>query len=209
MQINTSKIMWDDRYKDESYAYGKKPNLFFAEQIEKLNPGSILMPADGEGRNGVYAAKLGWQVTSFDLSEEGKSKTLSLANEQNVIVDYFVGDFEHLQFENSTYDAIGLIYAHFPADKKSMFHRKLNNYLKPGGIVIFEAFGKKHLAYNSQNPKVGGPTASDMLFSMSEVIADFNNYDIMLLEEQEVSLDEGIYHIGKGSVIRFVGRKRS
>ncbi|TPG36207.1 class I SAM-dependent methyltransferase [Flavobacterium pectinovorum] len=201
--------MWDDRYKDESYAYGKKPNLFFAEQIEKLNPGSILMPADGEGRNGVYAAKLGWQVTSFDLSEEGKSKTLSLANEQNVIVDYFVGDFEHLQFENSTYDAIGLIYAHFPADKKSMFHRKLNNYLKPGGIVIFEAFGKKHLAYNSQNPKVGGPTASDMLFSMSEVIADFNNYDIMLLEEQEVSLDEGIYHIGKGSVIRFVGRKRS
>jgi SAM-dependent methyltransferase len=209
MQINTSKIMWDDRYKDESYAYGKKPNLFFAEQIEKLNPGSILMPADGEGRNGVYAAKLGWQVTSFDLSEEGKWKTLSLANEQNVIVDYFVGDFEHLQFENSTYDAIGLIYAHFPADKKSMFHRKLNNYLKPGGIVVFEAFGKNHLAYNSQNPKVGGPTASDMLFSMSEVIADFNNYDIMLLEEQEVSLDEGIYHIGKGSVIRFVGQKRS
>ena len=60
------KKKWDERYKEEKFAYGKEPNLFFKEWLPKFKPGSILMPADGEGRNGVYAAKLGWKVTSFE-----------------------------------------------------------------------------------------------------------------------------------------------
>lgn len=199
---------WDNRYKEEAYAYGKGPNLFFKEWIEKLAPGAILMPADGEGRNGVYAAQLGWKVTSFDLSEEGMFKALELAKEHNVTIDYCVGDFEQLQFENNSFDAIGLIYAHFPADKKSVFHKKLDKYLKSDGIIIFEAFGKNHLHFNEANPKVGGPKDIDSLFSTVEITTDFKDYGIVLLEEKEILLDEGEYHIGKGSVIRFVGRKR-
>lgn len=203
------KKMWDDRYKENEFAYGKEPNLFFAERLQKLEPKSILMPADGEGRNGVFAAQLGWEVTSFDLSEEGRSKTLDLAKEMQVSLDYIVGDLEELEFEKESFDAIGLIYAHFSAEKKSILHKKLNEYLKPGGMIIFEAFSKKHIDFNKLNPKVGGPKDINMLFSLAEIKADFENYDIVELEEKEIILDEGKYHIGKGSVIRFVGIKNS
>jgi 2-polyprenyl-3-methyl-5-hydroxy-6-metoxy-1,4-benzoquinol methylase len=202
------KSMWEERYKETEFAYGKEPNMFFKEWFQKIEPKSILMPADGEGRNGVFAAQLGWEVTSFDLSEEGKSKTLELAKEMQVSLDYIVGDLEQLEFEKESFDAIGLIYAHFAAPKKSILHKKLNEYLKPGGIVIFEAFSKKHKELNELNPKVGGPKDINMLFSLTEIKADFENYDIAVLEEKEIILDEGKYHIGKGSVIRFVGIKK-
>lgn len=202
------KNFWKERYMDYDFAYGKEPNVFFKEWIQKLEPGSILMPADGEGRNGVFAAQLGWKVTSSDLSEEGKSKAFELAKEKNVDLEYIDGDLEELQFESASFDAIGLIYAHFAADKKTVLHKKLNDYLKPGGIIIFEAFSKLHLLYNGIDPKVGGPKDFDMLFSTLEIAADFENYEILLLEEKEITLEEGKYHIGKGSVIRFVGRKK-
>ena len=160
---------WDERYSDKDFAYGKAPNEFFKEQLLKHSAGAILMPADGEGRNGVYAATKGWQVTSFDQSVEGKNKALLLAKEQEVSLNYIVGDFEQLQFEQESFDAIGLIYAHFSADKKSEYHKRLQQYLKVGGIVVFEAFSKSHLAYREQNPKVGGPRAIEMLFSIEEI----------------------------------------
>jgi len=202
------KNMWNERYMDYDFVYGKEPNLFFKEWVQQFEPGLILMPADGEGRNGVYAAQLGWDVTSSDLSEEGQLKTLELAKEKQVKLEYIVGDLEELQFNKESFDAIGLIYAHFAAEKKSMLHQKLNDYLKPGGIIIFEAFSKLHLLYNEQDPKVGGPKNIDMLFSIAEIAADFENYEVLLLEEKEIILEEGKYHNGKGSVIRFVGRKK-
>jgi SAM-dependent methyltransferase len=198
---------WDERYKEHEFAYGKAPNIFFKEWLSTLEPGAILMPADGEGRNGVFAARLGWAVTSFDLSIEGRSKALQLAKEQGVALRYIVGDLEQFHFEKETFDAIGLVYAHFPAEKKSVFHRKLHDYLKPGGIIILEAFSKKHIHLNTLNPEVGGPKEIDMLYSKEEITADFENYEILLLEEEEILLNEGKYHIGKGAVTRFVGRK--
>ena len=86
------KKFWEDKYKNPDFAYGKEPNVFFKEQIQNLKSGSILLPADGEGRNGVFAAKLGWQVTAIDLSEEGKQKALQLASEQLVNIEYIVDD---------------------------------------------------------------------------------------------------------------------
>ncbi|WP_103072543.1 class I SAM-dependent methyltransferase [Aquimarina sediminis] len=199
---------WDDRYKEQGFAYGKDPNVFFKEWLPKFNPGSIVMPADGEGRNGVFAAQSGWKVTSFDLSIEGKSKALHLAKESNVTLDYIVGNLNELQFEKETFDAIGMIYAHFLAEHKSSFHKKLDTFLKPGGIIIFEAFSKSHLPYKKANPKVGGPRDINELYSKEEITEDFKNYEVLHLEEEEILLNEGKYHIGKGAVIRFVGRKQ-
>ena len=200
---------WDERYKDQEFAYGKEPNLFFKEWLEKFEPGSILMPADGEGRNGVFAAQLGWNVTSFDQSVEGQSKALALAKENGVALDYIVGGLEQLHFEKGSFDAIGLVYAHFDADKKAVFHKKLDDCLRPGGVIIFEAFSKRHLHFIQLDPKVGGPREIDMLYSTAEIMADLDNYEILVLEEAEILLNEGKYHNGKGSVIRFVGRKKN
>lgn len=201
------KNYWDTRYKEQEFAYGKEPNLFFKEWILKFAPGALLMPADGEGRNGVFAARNGWKVTSVDLSIEGQEKALQLAAENQVDLAYMVGDLEQFRFESASFDAIGLIYAHFSAEKKSPLHRKLNDWLRPGGVIILEAFSKKHLDLVTQDPKVGGPRDMDMLYSKEEIMADFKNYEILLLEEDEIVLKEGKYHNGRGSVIRFAGRK--
>lgn len=203
----TYKKMWDDRYKDSHYAYGKAPNIFFKEWLQKFKPGSILMPADGEGRNGVFAAELGWEVTACDLSTTGKEKALQLAAERHVRINYLVGDLGQLSFAEASFDAIGLIYAHFDAARKPLLHRKLNSWLKPGGYVILEAFSKAHLQFNSLDPKIGGPKDIDMLFSKAEIKTDFENYNPLLLEEVETHLAEGRHHIGKGAVVRFVGQK--
>lgn len=199
---------WDDRYKSEEFAYGEDPNIYLKEQIEKLNTGTILFPAEGEGRNAVFAAKLGWKVSAFDISEEGKNKALKLAEANNVTIDYQVGILEALNYKAEQFDAIALIYAHFPAEIKSSIHKTLETYLRKGGIIIFEAFSKKHLEYLAINDKVGGPKDIESLFSIEEIQADFPNYEIIELEEKEIELNEGLFHNGKGSVIRFVGRKK-
>lgn len=201
------KQMWEARYQSEEYAYGETPNEFFAIWLSKLNPGHILMPADGEGRNGVFAAKSGWNVTSFDLSTAGKKKALQLAASQHVTLNYQAGDLEALEFEPQSYDAIALIYAHFAADRKSVFHQKLQYYLKPGGCIILEGFSKKHLDLVSRNPKVGGPKDINQLFSTKELATDFKGYEFLLLEETKIDLNEGKHHIGEGSVIRMVAVK--
>lgn len=202
------KEMWDDRYGKKEFAYGEEPNNYLKEQLTKIDIGTILLPAEGEGRNGVYAATLGWNVFAFDQSAEGKKKAKQLADKHQVQIKYEVGEFQTLKYQANQFDVIALIYAHFPADKKSDYHKVLTSYLKPNGIVIFEAFSKKHVAYNSKNEKIGGPKDIAMLFSVEEIKFDFDNFEVIELSEQEIELNEGLYHNGQGSVIRFVGRKK-
>jgi 2-polyprenyl-3-methyl-5-hydroxy-6-metoxy-1,4-benzoquinol methylase len=199
---------WDERYSNDEFAYGEQPNNYLKEQLEKLTVGTILFPAEGEGRNAVFAAKLGWTVSAFDISIEGKNKALQLGEANNVTIDYQVGELQTLDYNAEQFDAIALIYAHFPADIKSLYHKTLGKYLRKNGIVIFEAFSKKHIDYISKNEKVGGPKDIESLFSIDEIKSDFSNYEIIELTEKEIELNEGLFHNGKGSVIRFVGRKK-
>ena len=198
---------WNERYSKEEFAYGEEPNNYLRDQLMKLPVGTILFPAEGEGRNAVFAAKLGWNVVAFDISNEGKNKAMKLAEKNNVTIDYKVGELEKLNFEREQFDAIALIYAHFPANIKSPYHKKFDGYLKKNGTVIFESFSKKHIDYVTENEKVGGPKDIESLFSVDEIKSDFPNYTIIELVEQEIELNEGLYHNGIGSVIRFVGQK--
>jgi 2-polyprenyl-3-methyl-5-hydroxy-6-metoxy-1,4-benzoquinol methylase len=199
---------WNDRYRDKEFAYGEQPNNYLKEQLEKLPPGKVLFPAEGEGRNAVFAASLGWQVCAFDISAEGQKKALQLAQRNNVSIDYTVGDLQTVNYKANQFDAIALIYAHFPADIKSALHKSLDKYLRSGGTIIFEAFSKQHIEFIAKNEKVGGPKDIAALFSVEEIRNDFNNYDIIELMETEIDLHEGIFHNGQASVIRFVGRKQ-
>ena len=200
---------WNERYSSEEFVYGEAPNNYLRVQLSKIPVGKILFPAEGEGRNAIYAAKVGWRVSAFDISSEGKIKALKLAENNQVSIDYQVGELETLHYEPEQFDAMALIYAHFPANIKSHYHKILNKLLKINGVIIFEAFSKKHLDYVTANEKVGGPKDIDSLFSIDEIIGDFPNYEFIQLKEEEIELNEGILHNGTGSVIRFVGRKIS
>lgn len=199
---------WDERYSNDEFAYGTQPNNYLKDQLQKLETGSILFPAEGEGRNAVFAAQLGWNVSAFDISTEGKNKALLLAENNNVKIDYQVGELQNLNFKKEQFNVIVLIYAHFPADIKSSLHTMLDQYLRKDGFIIFEAFSKKHLEFVLKNEKVGGPKDIESLFSIDEIKSDFPDYDIIELVETEIELSEGIFHNGTASVIRFLGKKK-
>lgn len=199
---------WDERYRDAEYAYGVHPNNFFKACLSDLKPGKILFPAEGEGRNAVYAAQQGWQVSAFDISIEGKNKALQLAKVNQVTIDYQVGELPNLDFQEQKFDVIALIYAHFPAEIRSNYHRQLNALLEKNGMIIFEAFSKNHLEWQQKNEHVGGPKDQSNLFSVEEIKQDFPDFSFKIIEERVIELNEGIYHQGTGSAIRFLGQKK-
>jgi len=207
MKDDLTKI-WNKRYSEEDYAYGTEPNEFLREKLNDLNPKSILFPAEGEGRNAIYAATLGWKVDAFDISDEGKRKALKLAENKKVNINYRVGNLQELGYEKEQFNTIALIFAHFPATVRMSLHSQLSSLLKSNGIIIFEGFSKKHLTYREKNPNVGGPGNIDQLFSEEELRNDFFDYDFLFFEETEIELSEGKYHNGTGSVIRFVAKKK-
>lgn len=202
-----SAEFWDERYSKDEYVYGETPNKYFADKLKAITPGKILMPADGEGRNSVYAAELGWDVYAFDLSFEGKRKAEQLAGRNGVTIHYEVADADSVQYSPGEFDAMALIFAHFDGKNKIRLYKKLSTLVKKGGIVIFEAYSKNHLKYNSINPSAGGPRDITMLFSEQELKDCFADFEIIEINEEELELWEGTHHGGMSAVMRFVGRK--
>ena len=131
---------WNERYSQEEMIYGSEPNEFYKEQLAKLKPGKLLLPAEGEGRNAVYAAAHGWKVEAFDYSEAGQAKAKQLAQKQGIKLKYEVADASTFEAKPNSFDAVALIYAHFPVALRYTLHRKVVQWLKPGGTLILEAF---------------------------------------------------------------------
>lgn len=196
------KQFWNNRYAENEFAYGKEPNQFLKENIHLLPKRKILFVAEGEGRNAVFAAKNGFEVSAFDYSELGQKKALLLASENEVEISYLVSDVLELPYNENSFDAIVLIYAHFPSEIRKEAHLKLISLLKPKGKILFEAFSKEQINYTS-----GGPKDRNLLFSEEEVKDELSGIRFDFLTTEIIKLNEGPNHQGEGSVIRFTGTK--
>jgi ubiquinone/menaquinone biosynthesis C-methylase UbiE len=197
------KNFWNDRYNEQEYVYGEHPNLFFAEQLDKLKSGTIILPCEGEGRNAVYAALKGWEVIAFDSSESGKAKAMNLAKNKHVTIEYEVEDASSIEYPPESADIVGFIYAHFPPKVRHQIHQKAINWLKPSGKIIVEAFNPNQLNHHS-----GGPKEVSMLYTESMILEDFKLLKVELINSIEITLSEGKYHQGEASIIRFIGTKK-
>jgi len=195
------KTLWNERYAQKEYVYGRQPNEFLKNYIDNYKSGSLLLPAEGEGRNAVYAAKRGWEVYAVDYSIEGQKKAFEWAEQNSVKISYEVADLSEWQCDLEL-DAIALIYAHFTPKKRSVIHQKLINNLKPGGTIILEAFSKKQIEYDS-----GGPKDPEMLYNTDLLKFDFSSLQIDFLQERLIELNEGRFHLGEASIIRMIARK--
>lgn len=194
--------MWDERYAAKEYIYGTEPNVFFKQEIDKLKPGKLLLPAEGEGRNAVYASQLGWDVHAFDLSVEGQKKAFRLAKIQGVNINYQVIGFDEIDLKNDSFDLIFLCYAHVPTGKRNFYHTKVANALKTGGKMMVEGFSKAQI-----NNETGGPRNFEMLFSREELEDDFKMLSILQTEYKTVHLNEGNFHSGESDIVRLLGVK--
>ncbi|MGB1019892.1 MAG: class I SAM-dependent methyltransferase [Flavobacteriaceae bacterium] len=201
------KAFWEARYAEKEYAYGTTPNLYFKSIIDTLSPGKILLAAEGEGRNAVYAATKGWDVVAYDWSENAAYKAQQLANQHQVQINYLLASLQDLNLVPYSFDVLGLICVHYPETVREVNHQKLNQFLKPDGHVIMEAFSKSHLAFSEKNPAVGGPKQLSQLYDL-EVAQDFHDCSPLHLAAQQISLAEGVYHQGEAHVIRYHGLKK-
>ena len=193
---------WDDRYSTSQFVYGKEPNGFFAAELSKREPGFILLPGEGEGRNAVHAALSGWEVDAFDQSRVGRDKALAFASSSGVVINYRICPLEEFPFQANYYDVVGLTFFHAHDPYRTYLHKQVCNTLLPGGTVILEAFHKEQLGKNT-----GGPQSLEMLFDEEMLLSDFAGLEPVLLEKQIVTLNEGPFHQGEASVIRFAGIK--
>ncbi len=202
------KEFWNDRYSASSYMYGEEPNRFLKEQLGKLPPGTILFPAEGEGRNAVHAARAGWSVSAFDYSSVAKEKAIKLAQKYEVEIEYEVDSIFEKPFQGRRFLALAAIFSHFPDNQKDEVFGVFDEWLAPGGTLIMEVFSKNHILYQKENPSAGGPKDKSMLYSIDQCEQAFSNYDITMLQEVKSILNEGAYHVGLSSLIRIVARKR-
>lgn len=196
------KDAWNERYAAAEYIYGTTPNMFLRTQLAALPTGRLLLPAEGEGRNAVHAAREGWQVDAVDFSEEGRRKALALAAHHGVAdrITYTLADLAHVEFAENTYDAVALVFAHLPAPVRMRVHAACIRALKPGGTLIIEAFTPRQLGNTS-----GGPKSIDLLYTAEMLAGDAAGMTVRVLEERDdVDLDEGAFHRGPASVVRLV-----
>ncbi|MBN2173017.1 MAG: class I SAM-dependent methyltransferase [Bacteroidales bacterium] len=193
---------WDHRYAEKEFVYGTEPNNFVRDQIIKLKPGKILFPAEGEGRNAVFAAGLGFEVTAFDASAVGQQKALDLAKSSNVEINYLLRTYETIDFEKNSFDCIVLVFAHMPASTRTIYHQKILSFLKLGGTVLLQGFSKDQIFKDT-----GGPKDIAMLFSEDDLKQDFSELKDLRIWQEETHLQEGNYHNGLASVINLIGRK--
>lgn len=192
---------WNARYKETPSAYGTRPNLFFKRFIDSHKPGTLLLPAEGEGRNAIYAASKGWQVDAFDFSEVAREKALNEAAKRSLQIDYRLQRIETFVADKK-YDAVALIYVHLPAMVRHAFHQEVFKSLKPGGFLIFESFAKEQLHLES-----GGPRDPELLYDAPSICSDFPFLHLMYCGQKELELNEGVYHRGTAAVLQVLGQK--
>ena len=194
---------WDGRYGENGFAYGVTPNSFLATQSHRLPPSSkILCLAEGEGRNAVHLATLGHAVTGVDSSSVGLQKANELASSKDVSIETQVVDLADFDIGLSKWDAIVSIFCHLPPLLRRDVHARAVRGLKPGGVVILEAYNPKQLKM-----KTGGPHSASLLVRLDDLRSDFSGLDIDIGQEIERDVVEGKYHTGKAAVVQVVARK--
>lgn len=197
---------FDDRYREPDYHYGTEPNAFLVSQKHRFKPGmKALMPGDGEGRNGVWLAECGLDVTSFDPSAFAIEKIERLAAVRGVKMTAQQAGVETWDWTEGAFDVVGLFFIHLPAALRKPAHANALRTCKPGGIVVLETFSPHQIEMRRQGA-AGGPKEIDRLFTCDILRDDFAGARFLLLEETEADF-QGHAHHGRCGVVRMVAER--
>ena len=192
---------WNGKFSKADYFYGINPNDFLASNIELLkNHQKLLCLGEGEGRNAIFFAKNGFEVSAIDASNLGLEKLQNRAKKEKLDIKTVCMDLnDWIVLEK--YDVIVASYLHMFRNEREELFRKIENSLNSNGYFVGEFFSTKQLEFSS-----GGPKDLDLLYT----IEDFSNYFNLCkknITEEIVVLDEGIGHQGEACVIRVVIQK--
>jgi SAM-dependent methyltransferase len=195
---------WNSRFSVQEYVYGTKPNDFLAESAPALPPvpARVLSLGEGEGRNAVFLATLGHRVTAVDASEVGLRKAERLAAERGVSVATVVSNLADFPLTSDTWDVVVSIFCHLPMPLRRQVHRAAVASLRPGGVLVLEAYTPAQLTL-----RTGGPPLRELLYTAEELREDFAGLEFAILRELEREVVEGKLHKGRGAVVQVLGHK--
>lgn len=195
--------MWNERYSSDDFAYGTEPNAFLVQNA-KILTGPVLSLAEGEGRNAVFLASLGLEVLGVDGSEAGLAKAQRLAASRGLTIRTEVADLATYEPPENVYGSVVSISAHLPSAVRKRLYPLVERSLKPGGIILLEAYSKAQIARDT-----GGPRDLDMLMASEDMEKEFPNCEPILSREMEREVVEGKFHTGLASVVQFIARKKA
>lgn len=193
---------WDERYSEPGFTYGTTPNVFLVSVVDRIPQGKILSLAEGEGRNAVYLASLGYEVTGVDGSEVGLRKARELAEVKGVTMTTIHADLRTFVIEPGQWDGIIAFYCHVPSEIRIPLHGAVVRGLRRAGVFVLEAFSKEQFAYDT-----GGPTSLDMLMSLDELQQELAGLEFIHAERMVRDVHEGRGHTGLASVVQLLGVK--
>ncbi len=195
---------WEARYGVPEYIFGKEPNYFLAS-CKALLPkaGKVLAVSDGEGRNGVWLAQQGLDVTSLDFSETAQAKAAALAGERGVKIALVRGDVHSWNYPEAAFDVVVEIFTQFsPPAGRARKWAGMRRALKPGGLLIIQGYTPKQLQYGT-----GGPKEIENLYTRAMLEQAFGDFHDVTIAEEELEMREGSRHSGMSAVINFTARK--
>lgn len=194
---------WHERFQTKEYIYGTEPNEFIKTMHPKLAiTGDALAIAEGEGRNAVFLAEQGMQVTAWDFARSGLEKTQHLAKSRNVEVAVSQVDLAEADWAESQWDEIICVFGHFPKHVQQKTFEGMRQALKPGGYFLMEVYSSDQLAYGT-----GGPKTAEMLYRPEEILEAFKEYKLIHFFTGEVVRKEGALHNGLSHVIQVAVQK--
>jgi SAM-dependent methyltransferase len=195
---------WEARFRAPGYAFGKEPNAFLKSQADRLpRSGTALSAADGEGRNGVWLAEQGLDVTTIDFSPTGVEKARALAAERGVKLHAELADVTTWQWPSDAYDVIAGIFIQFvtPAERERLF-ANIRRALKPGGLLILQGYRPEQLKY-----RTGGPQNVEQLYTRALLQSTFGDMAELEIHEHDSAISEGSSHVGMSALIDLVAKK--
>jgi len=194
--------MWDQRYNTADYVYGTRPNKFLADVAGGIPRGRVLCIAEGEGRNAVYLAELGHEVVAVDASSVGLEKAEKLARERGVAIETVVADLADYEIEKNSFDAVVSIFAHVPPVIRAPLHRRIVAGLKPGGVLVLEAYTPDQIACGT-----GGPPVAELTMTLRALQDELRGLEFRHAVELRREVIEGSLHTGTGAVVQVVAVK--
>ena len=194
--------MWDERYSTNPYYYGRMPNDFVVSSVGYIPKGKVLCLAEGEGRNSVFLARSGYDVTGVDFSDAAITNARNLANQNKVQVEYIQADLGHFDIGEAKWDGIVSIFCHLPSVLRSDVLKRAVKGLKKGGVLVLESYSPRQLELGT-----GGPKDPDLLVSWEALKQDLKGLEFLIGHETQRIVFEGIGHNGPSAVTQAVGIK--
>jgi SAM-dependent methyltransferase len=158
---------WDRRYADEEFLWSAEPNRFVVQELADLPPGRALDLACGEGRNAVWLAERGWQVTGVDFSRVGLQKARRLAEARGVTVEWVLADLREYEPQAGAYLLALVAYLHIPPAERAPVLLRACSALARRGVLLVVGHDVANLVEG-----VGGPQDPTLLYTPEGITAE-------------------------------------